>query len=147
MRRSTTGFIILMAGAAIAWLSKRQALVTLSTAEAEFVSATRCAQEISFLRMLLDYLGFTQTEPTVIFEDNAACVFLTEEPAHACRTKHIDLRCMYLKELKQRNVVKLVPVPTDKQHADFLTKSLSRELHQYHYQAINGSQYTPKPTQ
>jgi len=87
---------------------------------------------------MMEYLGYAQQEPTVIFEDNTACIVLSQDPIHACRTKHIDLRRMYLKELCHRQVVRLVAVKTEFQHADFLTKSLPADVMQFHYNIIRG---------
>jgi hypothetical protein len=58
-------------GAAISWKSKRQSVVALSTAEAEFVAASSMVQVVIFARRMLDRLGFPQSDPTAIFEDNA----------------------------------------------------------------------------
>ena len=137
-RKSTSGYILLAGTTAVSWGSKRQPIIALSTAESEFISATRCAQEACFLRMMFEFLGFPQQEATVIFEDNKACVQMAQNPANASRTKHIDLREFYLKELERRNLVRLVHVSTNEQHADFLTKSLSHEKHRAHHRFVCG---------
>ena len=59
-RRSTSGYVILIGKTAVAWMSKRQETVVLSTAEAEFVSACKCAQEICSIRMMMELLDFPQ---------------------------------------------------------------------------------------
>ena len=59
-RRSTSGFILMLCGGAVSWLSKRQSVVAISSAEAEFVAASRCGQEVCFLRFTLE-LGFSAT--------------------------------------------------------------------------------------
>ena len=61
-------------GAAISWWSKRQPTVALSSAEAEFISASSMVQEVIFLRKFLTNLGFPQTAPTPIFADNETCI-------------------------------------------------------------------------
>ena len=69
-RKSTTGYVLMLNGAAISWKSKLQTIVALSTAEAEMVAASSMIQEVIYLRKLLDNLGFTQSKPTSICEDN-----------------------------------------------------------------------------
>ena len=93
--------------------------MVLSTAEAEFVSACKCAQEICSILMMMEFLGFQQVNPTIIFDDNAACYQMSRNPAHTSRIKHIDLRRFYLKELVNRHIIQLEPVSTRDQHADF----------------------------
>ena len=69
-RRSTSGFVFMLNGAAISWRSKRQPTIALSTAEAEFISASAMVQEVIYLRKFLGNLGFPQTAPTPVFADN-----------------------------------------------------------------------------
>ena len=57
-RRSTTGYVIKIAGAAVSWSSKKQTTVALSTAESEFVAASACVSEILWFRGLLNEIGF-----------------------------------------------------------------------------------------
>ena len=69
-RKSTSGYIFKLGGATISWSSKRQAVVALSSTEAEYIALSYAAQEIVWLRNLLSSLGFRQAKPTVLFEDN-----------------------------------------------------------------------------
>jgi hypothetical protein len=71
-RRFITGFIGLLNGP-IFWTSKRQACVTLSSTEAEYVAAANVCQEITWFRRLLNKLGFKQKMPT-LYEDNQATI-------------------------------------------------------------------------
>ena len=59
-----------MAGGPISWLSKKQAVVTLSTAEAEYVALSTAAQEAVWLRQLLKVFKVPLEQPTLIKEDN-----------------------------------------------------------------------------
>eukprot|EP00961_Rhodomonas_salina_P021171 285125-Rhodomonas_salina.1 len=79
-RKSVTGYIVSMNNGPIAWKSKRQSCVTLSSAEEEFVAASQCCVEVVYLRNLLLDLDFVQTTPTPIWEDNTACVMMSENP-------------------------------------------------------------------
>eukprot|EP00961_Rhodomonas_salina_P046429 623078-Rhodomonas_salina.2 len=63
-RRSVTGYVISLNNGPVSWKAKRQGCVTLSSAEAEFVAASQCGQEVLYLRQLLEQLSHGQTEPT-----------------------------------------------------------------------------------
>jgi hypothetical protein len=73
-RKSTTGYVLLFDGAAISWKLKRQNVVALSLAEAEFMAASSLLQEVIYIRRLLDRLGFLQNDPTPNGEDNSTCI-------------------------------------------------------------------------
>ena len=66
-RRSTSGYVLMLNGAAVSWRCKHQLVYALSSAEAEFIAASSMVQEVIFLRIFLDNLGFKQNGPTPIF--------------------------------------------------------------------------------
>jgi hypothetical protein len=99
-------------------------IVALSTADAEFIAANFCACEIMFLRGLLRTLGFKQETPTCLYEDNMAAITLATEPAVRPRTKHLDVRFMYLVERVLTGDIQLVHCPGVSMVADLLTKPL-----------------------
>jgi hypothetical protein len=66
-RRSTTGFTLMLNGAAVAWKSTRQSVVALSSAEAEFMAASALVQEVIYARRLLENLGFPQPADSFIY--------------------------------------------------------------------------------
>ena len=96
-RRPTTGNIFLQSGGPVSWLSKKQATVALSTAEAEYVALIQAAQEGIWLRGLLSDLGL-KAMSTVILEDNQGAIAIAKNPVDYSRTKHIDIRYHYIRE-------------------------------------------------
>ena len=98
LRRSTSGFVFMLNGAATSWRSKRQLAVDLSSAEAEFIAASSIGQVI-FLRYFLTTLGFPQTAPTLVFADNET----RESVGGSDRAKHVDLRMHFAHELAISN--------------------------------------------
>jgi len=119
-------------GRAISWRSKGQPIVAMSTAEAELIAASRAAQEAMYLRILLRDLGCEQINPTLIFEDNQACIAMSKEGANAERGRHIDRRDNQVRDLSGKGHVKLEYLNTDDMTADVLTKSLPKESHEKH---------------
>lgn len=137
-RRSHTGYVFLLCGAAVAWSSKRQPCVTLSTAEAEYVALCAASKQVPPLVQLLEFLGYPQ-KPVRILEDNTAAIRLASDPAASQRTKHIDVRFHFVREQVAQGVVIIESVRTQAQHADVLTKALSVEQHHFHKAALLGS--------
>ena len=135
-RRSTMGYIIYLNGGPVSWKTKLTPLVCISTADAELVSACFCACEIMFLRNFLDALGFTQDTPTCLYEDNEACIAIATKPANRPRTKHINVRFMYLLERIQKGDIMMAHCPGERMTADGFTKPLGfikYELHGREY--------------
>ena len=115
-----------MAGGAISWLSKKQAVVALSTSEAEYVALSSATQEAVWLRRLLTDLSAVPQGPTLVMEDNQGAIAIARNPVAHGRTKHIDIRYHYIREAVQEGTVVLCFCPTSEMIADVLTKPLSR---------------------
>jgi hypothetical protein len=126
-RKSTSGYALMLNGAAIAWKSKRQSVVALSSAEAEFVAASSLVQEVIYIRRLLDNLGFPQPEPTTILEDNRTCIAWSEGSVGGSdRAKHIDLRQHFVHDAVKAKILKLEVVRSADNVADIFTKPLPK---------------------
>lgn len=78
-----------------------------------------------WLRKLVSGLFDEKLETTIIHCDNQSCMKLSENPVFHDRSKHIDLKHHYIRDMVQRNIVKLKFIATDQQTADILTKPLS----------------------
>ncbi len=89
-RRSTSGFIFLMAGGVVTWSSKRQATVALSTVEAEYVAMSRCAQQMVWMRTWLDEIKVEHHLPGVIKGDSRGALALAKNMKDHGKVKHID---------------------------------------------------------
>ena len=128
-RRSTSGYTFTLSHGddvnTIDWKAKQQDVVALSSAESELISACSATQSAVYIRQLLTDLGFKQDEPTVIMEDNQACIAMSNNPITHKRTKHIDIRYHFVREKVESKEVELVYIPTQHQLADILTKPLS----------------------
>ena len=125
-RRSTSGYVFKIGNATVSWSSKKQAVVALSSTEAEYISLCRATQESVWLRNLLRDVGFKQLEPTCIREDNQGAMCLARNPKDHPRTKHIDIKYHYTREKIEQKVIRLEYVPTSEMLADTLTKGLSK---------------------
>jgi len=137
-RRSHTGYILTMNAGPISWKSRLQDNVSLSTSEAEFVTASQAGQEAIYLRETLTDFGFSQTKATLLYEDNLACIAMSEILVRRKFSRHIDIRKYYVRELVLNGFFKLVPLRTHKMVADALTKSLPSPAFVGHRQIMTG---------
>ena len=127
-RHSTTGNLFLMTGGPISWLSKKQAVVALSTSEAEYVALSSAIQEVVWLRkLLISDIQVTSRDPTLLMEDNQGAISIAKNPVAHSRTKHIDIRYHYIREAIQEAIVNISYCPTEQMVADLLTKPLPKE--------------------
>ncbi|CAL1410462.1 unnamed protein product [Linum trigynum] len=127
-RKSTTGFVFFLGDTAFTWSSKKQAIVTLSTCEAEYVAATSCACHAIWLRKLLKKLNMTQEESTEIYVDHKSALALAKNPVFHDRSNHIDTRYHFLRECVEQKEVMLKYVKTEDQIADIFTKPLKQDV-------------------
>ena len=126
-RHSTTGNIFMMGGGPVSWLSKKQAIVALSTSEAEYVALSFATQEVVWLmKLLITDLKSTSQKPTVLMEDNQGAISIAKNPVAHARTKHIDIRYHYIREAVQNGTINLCFCPSENMIADLLTKPLPR---------------------
>ena len=124
-RKSTSGYVFIMAGAAISWRSCKQTCVALSTAEAEYIALSAAAQETLWLQQLTSDLFRSCIQPTTIFEDNQSTISLTKYQHTHGRTKHVDIKYHFICDLVESGRVKLCYCPTEEMVADMFTKGLS----------------------
>jgi len=123
--KSVTGNLIFYGDDLLSWESSLQkSTPALSPAEAEFNSAFEAARSLVYTQMLFDELGYPDTEPALIYEDNTACIQQAKHPVNFKRSRHINLRYHYMRELTGTNQIDMTYVPTAHQLADALTKPL-----------------------
>ena len=126
-RHSTTGNLFMMSGAAIAWSSKKQPVVALSTTEAEYVALSAVTQEAVWLSRLLSDIKAPPQTPILIKEDNQGTIAIARNPVSHSRTKHIDIKFHYVREALEDGIIDLIYYPTEQMTADILTKPLARQ--------------------
>ncbi|XP_070668933.1 secreted RxLR effector protein 161-like [Malus domestica] len=111
-RKSTFGYVFTLSLGAVSWSLKKQPVVTLSTTEAEFITAASSACQAIWLRRILEQLNHGQYKPTVIHCDNVSAIKLSKNPVMHGQSKHIDVRFHFLRNLIKDEVVELVQCST-----------------------------------
>ena len=134
-RKSTTGYVYKFCNSTIQWQSRRQATISLSTMESEYVATAEAAREAIWLRSLLSELGFKQNTTTINC-DNQSAIRLANNPGTHARSKHIDIKHHFIREKVFEGDLRLEYVRSEMQDADFLTKSLSRDAHSQNCERI-----------
>jgi hypothetical protein len=122
-RKSTSGGCFYVGTNLVAWMSRKQASISLSTAEAEYIAAGSCCTQLLWMKKLLCDYGFTQ-DTMVIHCDNTSAINISKNPVQYSRTKHIDIRHHFIRDLVESREVALMFIPTENQLSDILTKPL-----------------------
>jgi hypothetical protein len=128
-RRSYTGFVVKLGSNVINWESRKQRCIALSSTESEFISINDVCKDLCFIKNILSEILCVMPSITV-FNDNQSAhkLLLAKEYSHK-RTKHIDVRYHYVKDLICNNVITIKYLPTEQMIADVLTKPLSSSKH------------------
>jgi phosphoribosyl-AMP cyclohydrolase len=111
-------------GGAISWMSKRQAVVALSTTEVEYMEATHASKEPIWLKILCSGIGLVQQDVRIDCDSQSA-IFLAKNPTYHSKTKHIDIQYHFARDMIEERKILLMKVDTLKNVADSLTKSVS----------------------
>lgn len=135
-RKSVSGFIIYLCGAAISWRSKGQKSVSLSSTEAEYMAISEVAMEILYIVGILKFLGVPLKYPVEVKVDNIGAVYLSKNATTGNRTKHIDTRYHFVREYIEDGIVKVIFVRSEDNDADIFTKNLNTETFVKHCKSI-----------
>lgn len=122
--KCVSGYIFTLNGGAITWNSQKQRTIVTSTTEAEYIGLCNAGKEAIFLAQLLESLGAAAQLPITIYGDNNGALALTTNPEFHSRTKHIDIRYHYIRQLIQDGRITTRYISTDAMAADCLTKPL-----------------------
>lgn len=123
-RRSTAGFVVNIGSGSVSWGSRLQNAVALSTAEAECMAATEISKELLWLKKLVGDLGIHEDLKTLLINcDNQSCAKLIKNPGLHKRSKRIDIRHHFMRDLAEDGVMKFIYCSANEMIADMLTKA------------------------
>lgn len=101
--------------------------MALSSTQSEYMASMEAAKEVVYLRRFLTEFGlpfFNRRTPTKVFCDNQGAEELMKNPIHHARTKHIDIRYHYIRQVYEKGQINVEYLPTTEMIADVLTKPL-----------------------
>ena len=130
-KKNTSGGAFYLGKILVAWLSKKQTSISLSTAEAEYIAAAACCTQVMWMKQTLQDMKVSIDEPISIKCDNTSAISISKNLVLHSKTKHIPIKYHFLREQVVQKVVKLEYVPTKEQTADIFTKPLAREPFEY----------------
>lgn len=123
-RKSTTGYLFQYAGGMVSWCSRKQDNVTLSSTEAEYVALAESCKELNWILRLFDVLGIPTKLPIKIHEDNQSCIKQIGAASVNRKSKHVETKHHFVRQLKQEGVIDPQYLPTEEMIADMMTKPL-----------------------
>ncbi|CAH9112219.1 unnamed protein product [Cuscuta epithymum] len=130
-RRSSTGYFITLGNSPVSWRTKKQSVVSRSSAEAEYRAMAVTVSEILWLRWLLQDFLVPQEDPTSLYCDNQAARHIALNPVFHERTKHVEIDCYFVRERVATNEIRPLSISTTNQVADIFTKALGADRFQF----------------
>jgi hypothetical protein len=122
-KKSISGGSFFLGNNLVSWFSKKQNFVSLSTAEAEYIAVgSSCSQLVRMKQMLEEY--DVQQSVLTLYCDNLSAINISKNSIQHSRTKHIDIRHHFIRDLVEDKVVILEHVTTKEQLANIFTKAL-----------------------
>ncbi|WJZ89883.1 hypothetical protein VitviT2T_009069 [Vitis vinifera] len=124
-KKSTAGYFTFVGGNLVTWRSKKQKVVALSSAEAEFRGMVKGICELIWLKKLLAEIGIAPSSEMNLFCDNTAAIAISHNPVQHDRTKHVEVDRNFIKQNLEEKIIQLPFVKSEDQLADVLTKAVS----------------------
>lgn len=131
-RKSTSGYAFMLANGPISWKLKKQTSVSLSMTEAEYYAIGAACQEAAWLQQIC-YELFIPLDTTIpILTDNTGAVSLSDNPVFHSRSKHIDIKWHFVRDLIKKKIIRTSHIPgiCNGAHPDKSAESFqTREMH------------------
>nr|GEZ75055.1 putative reverse transcriptase, RNA-dependent DNA polymerase, Gag-polypeptide of LTR copia-type [Tanacetum cinerariifolium] len=121
------GYLLLFSGDPISWKTKKQSVVSRSSAEAEYRAMASTISEIIWVRWLLKDMQVQLTTPTSLFCDNQAARHIANNPIYHERIKHVEMDCIFVRERVETRDIETKPIESKLQLADLLSKGLGTQ--------------------
>ena len=109
----------------MSWSSRKQKSVSLSSCEAEYVAACEATREAVWEIALLEQLGYGNIETPIVYMDSQSAMQLISNPVFHDKSKHIQGKMHYVREIAQEGLVTFAKVHTSLNLADILTKGVN----------------------
>ncbi|KAJ8548738.1 hypothetical protein ON010_g10934 [Phytophthora cinnamomi] len=136
--KSTSGGLLTINAMPIAWHSKKQSTVALSTAEAEYIAGATAVQDCLWVKQLLDELDLRGKDDNIdLYIDNQSAIKNMENDVTTARMKHINIKFQFIRDTIRKKQITVTYCPTTVMKADIFTKPLGKTLHERNLQRHN----------
>jgi hypothetical protein len=130
-RKSTSGGAFFLGDSLVAWLSKKQGSISLSTTEAEYIVVVTCCTQVLWMIQTLADLEVKYTAPIPIHCDNTSSISVSKNLVFHSKTKHIPIKYHFLREKVTNQTVQVHYIHTTEQIADIFTKPIAKTPFEY----------------
>ncbi|XP_026378433.1 uncharacterized protein LOC113272854 [Papaver somniferum] len=130
-RRSTSGYALFLGSNLISWSSKKQPIVSKSSAEAEYKCLSVASAELKWLVDLLYDLHISVTSPPLLLCDNTSALALASNPVFHARKKHIEIQYHIVRELVESGFLELQHISSEDQLDDLFSRVIKRDISRY----------------
>jgi hypothetical protein len=120
----------------VSWCSRKHSSVALSITEVEYIALSGAFREAVWLHKLLTYLFDHVMDSTIIHCDNQSYVKLSENHVFHDKSKHIEIKYHYIRDIVQRKALHVQYLPTPEHIANIFTKPLARMKFQYFHERL-----------
>ncbi|KAG8491630.1 hypothetical protein CXB51_014990 [Gossypium anomalum] len=120
-RRSLTGYVFTIGGCAISWKATLQTTIALSTTETEYMTITEACKEAIWFKGLFSELN-EDLQISTVFCDSQSAIFLTKDQMFHERTKHIDVRYHFVRDIMARGDIFVSKISTHENPTYMMTK-------------------------
>lgn len=127
-RKSFTGYIFKFGNAPVSWEAKKQKTVALSSCEAEYMGLAEGCKEALFIYNLFEEI-FSQKLKIELLNDSQSAHKIVKNPIQHKRTKHIDIKYHFIRDVIRSEKFELTYIPTEDMLADVMTKTLGSQKH------------------
>ena len=110
-RKSISGRYFYVGNNLVAWHSKKQNFISLSTAEAKYIAVGSCCTQLLQMRQMLSDYGLEQNVIPLLC-DNMSAISISKNPIQQSCTKHIDIRYHFIRDLVEEKVISLEHIST-----------------------------------
>eukprot|EP00924_Labyrinthula_sp_SR-Ha-C_P014512 snap_masked-scaffold_34-processed-gene-0.30-mRNA-1 protein AED:0.14 eAED:0.14 QI:0/-1/0/1/-1/1/1/0/176 len=121
VRKSVTGFLIFVNNTLVAYKSKKQRIITISSTKAEYIEFSLALKELKFVLLILEEMNMEYI--VEVFMDSQSAISIVKNKEVNGQTKHLDIHYKFVGQIIERLKVNLKYVGREDNWSDMLTRA------------------------